>query len=92
MELKIISSEDYNRIIDKIDEVIQILKEQNQESKKGLSEKWLDSSEVLSVLKISSRTLQNYRDQRLIPFSKIGSKIYYKASDIEQYLNDHYSA
>lgn len=92
MELKIISSEDYNRIIDKIDEVIQILKEQNKESKKGLSEKWLDSSEVLSVLKISSRTLQNYRDQRLIPFSKIGSKIYYKASDIEKYLNDHYSA
>jgi len=63
-------------------------------SKKKLSpieEVWLDTSEAARVLKVSTRTLQNYRDYGTLPFSKIGSKIYFKASDIENLLTEHYS-
>jgi excisionase family DNA binding protein len=52
--------------------------------------KWLSSDDVCNLLLISKRTLQNYRDRGIIPFAQIGRKIYYKASDIEEYLSNHY--
>jgi predicted DNA-binding transcriptional regulator AlpA len=57
-----------------------------------LTKKWLSSDQVCKILGISSRTLQNYRDQRLLPFSQpIGKrKIYYKAADIQEYLESYY--
>lgn len=51
-------------------------------------DKWIDNQDVCMLLKISKRTLQYYRDNRIIPFSRIGSKCYYKVSDIEKLLSD----
>ncbi len=52
---------------------------------------WLDNQEFMQLLKISKRTAQNYRDAGLISFSQIGSKIYYKLSDVEDLLKKHYN-
>jgi excisionase family DNA binding protein len=52
--------------------------------------KWLSSEEVCHLLMISKRTLQSYRDREILPFAQIGRKIYYKASDIDDYLDRHY--
>lgn len=38
---------------------------------------WLNSAEVLEVLRISKRTLQEYRDKKRIEFAKMGGRIYY---------------
>ena len=46
-----------------------------------------DNKQVCELLKISSRTLQTYRDTGVLPFSQIGRKCYYKAIDIEQFIN-----
>jgi hypothetical protein len=51
---------------------------------------WMTGDQVCLLLRISKRSLQNYRTQRILPFSQIGRKIYYKASDIETYLESHY--
>ena len=51
---------------------------------------WLSGDELCKLLRVSKRTLQNYRDKRVIPFSQIGRKIYYKYSDIVDYLELHY--
>jgi len=48
---------------------------------------WLDNEAVCQLLHISKRTLQSHRDNGTIPFSQIGHKCYYKASDIEQIIN-----
>ena len=53
-------------------------------------DEWLDSKEVCSQLRISSRTIQNYRDRGIIPYSQFGSKIYYKRSDIQAHLEKNY--
>ncbi|MBN2776537.1 MAG: helix-turn-helix domain-containing protein [Bacteroidales bacterium] len=55
-----------------------------------LSDRWLDNQDILLLLKISKRTLQAYRDERKIPFSQVGNKIYYKASDVEKFLKKNY--
>ncbi|KAA6345142.1 hypothetical protein EZS27_007256 [termite gut metagenome] len=48
-------------------------------------EKWLTGNDVCELLQISSRSLQSYRDNGTLPYSQIGHKYYYKASDIEQF-------
>jgi len=42
------------------------------------------------MLGISKRTLQNYRDQRRIPFYQTGRKIYYKITEVDAFLEQHH--
>ena len=51
-------------------------------------ENWLDSQEVCLLLGFSKRTLQYYRSSGWLAYSQIGSKIYYKSSDIERIIAD----
>ena len=46
--------------------------------------------EVCSRLRLSTRTLQDYRDSGTIAYCKIGSKILYRQSDIQAMLERHY--
>ncbi|HNP91345.1 MAG: helix-turn-helix domain-containing protein [Parabacteroides sp.] len=52
------------------------------------SSEWLDNQDVCSLLNVSKRTLQYYRNTGKISFSQINNKCYYKASDVEKLLND----
>lgn len=52
-------------------------------------EDWITGPVVEDMLNISRRTLQNWRDNGTIPFSKKGNKIYYRRSDIEAMLAAH---
>jgi hypothetical protein len=54
-------------------------------------ETFLDNQEFLLLMKISKRTAQTWRDEGKIPFSQVGSKIYYKLSDVEKLLQEHYN-
>lgn len=51
---------------------------------------WLTSDEVCHLLSISKRTLSSYRSRGIIPYAQIARKIYFKASDIDDYLDAHY--
>jgi len=51
---------------------------------------FLDNRQVCKLLKISPRTLQDYRDKRLIAFYKLEGKILYKMSDIHKMLENNY--
>ena len=52
--------------------------------------KWLDQQEACQLLNISKRTLQQYRDDGLIPFIKLERKILFRESDIVKVLEDNY--
>ena len=53
-------------------------------------ERYLSDKELSEHLRISRRTLQDYRDQGRIPFYQLGGKILYKESDIQRVLDDGY--
>ncbi|GAB6961169.1 helix-turn-helix domain-containing protein [Prevotella aurantiaca JCM 15754] len=55
-------------------------------------EVYLTGEEVCSQLRLSIRTLQEYRNLGTLPFYKIGGKILYKQSDIQTMLEKHYNA
>jgi hypothetical protein len=50
---------------------------------------WLDNDAVAAMLKVSKRTLQSWRDERLLKFSQVGRQIYYNREDIDQMLQKH---
>lgn len=53
-------------------------------------EHFLTGKEVCERLYISPRTLQDYRDKRIIPYTQFAGKILYKASDLEKMLEGNY--
>jgi hypothetical protein len=46
------------------------------------NEKLLDRQDILQMFPISVRTLQYWRTKGVLPYSKIGGKIFYKLSDV----------
>ena len=52
-----------------------------------LNELWLDKYDVLIQMHISGRTLQIWRKEGILPYSKIRGKIYYLRQDIIDLLN-----
>jgi len=52
--------------------------------------KWLNGDAVMRKLGISRRTLQTYRDNRILPYSVVGGKFYYCIRDIEDMMKNNY--
>ena len=78
----------FSEVLDKLESMEKKLEQIAKQS--PLEETWLDNQEVAKFLRVTPRTLQNYRDQGILPFSQVGSKIYYRASGIKKHLEDHY--
>ena len=54
-------------------------------------EVYLIGDKVCKLSRLSPRTLQDYRDNSMIAYCKIGGKILYKQSDIQAMLERHYN-
>ena len=53
-------------------------------------ERYLSDVEVSHRLKVSRRTLQDYRDNGTLPYFKLGGKVLYRESDLEALLQKCY--
>jgi hypothetical protein len=86
MELTVLTKEQYQEIINRLDAINEKFKKIEQPA----SEKFMDNAEFLSLMKVSKRTAQTWRDEGKISFSQVGNKIYYSLSDVEALLKHHY--
>ncbi|WGQ11380.1 helix-turn-helix domain-containing protein [Pedobacter gandavensis] len=84
MQIEILSKEE---LLQFKSELIQEIK-QAIKSDDAPAKQWLRSSEVRTLLKISSGTLQNLRIKGILPYEKIGGIFYYAYSDIVQLLGE----
>lgn len=50
----------------------------------------LTDKEVAHLLKVSRRTLKDYRNNGILPYTQVGGKILYRTSDIERTLMKGY--
>ena len=87
MEAIILSKEQFDSLISKINEIHEKLNAMTPPKQ----EVFLDNEELIAMLKISRRTAQTWRDEGKISFSQVGSKIYYKLSDVEKTMQDLYN-
>ncbi len=54
-------------------------------------EELLDNQDLLQMLKISHRSLQRYRSSGKLPYYTISGKLYYKLSDVHQFVRDSFN-
>ena len=76
-----------DELIQEVKAVKEICMNRFQENKNG--EEWLSSEEVKSILGVSAKTWQKYRNERRIPFSQFGRKIYVRKTDLENFMENH---
>jgi excisionase family DNA binding protein len=53
-------------------------------------ERYLNDKEVAARLRVSRRTMQDYRNDGRIPYYQLGGKLLYKESDIQRMLDEGY--
>ena len=86
-----IEADDMQVVLSAISGVSKRIKEVAQ-TRKALfgGEHFLTGKEVSERLYVSPRTLHDYRDRRIIPYTQFAGKILYKVSDLEKLLEDNY--
>ncbi len=55
-----------------------------------LADEWVDNERVMSILKISKKTLQHMRDKGDLAYSQVKGKLYYRISDVREMLEENY--
>lgn len=48
----------------------------------------LDNQDVMHLLKVSTRSLQRYRSSGRLPYYTISGKLYYKLTDVHQFIRE----
>ncbi|MFZ4799729.1 MAG: helix-turn-helix domain-containing protein [Bacteroidia bacterium] len=71
----------------KLESLEKILQDKTEQE---INSQWIESIKIPKILGISLKTWQTYRDKRLIPFSQVGSKIFVKRADLENFMESHY--
>ena len=88
MEVITMDSKAYQDLVDKINKIADYVISKNENSKVPEQEIWLDSQEVANLLRISTKTLQRLRKDKLISYTILRGRCLYKLSEIERGLNE----
>ena len=77
--------------MEQLDTMLDGIESMNEKSKASFgNERFLTDKEVSAWLKVSRRTLQDYRNNGMVSYYQLGGKILYKESDIERMLLANY--
>lgn len=80
------------RIIERFDLLSEHIAQADKTRSSVDGEELLDNQDILQMLKISGRSLQRYRSSGRLPYYTISGKIYYKLSDVHQFIRDSFTA
>ncbi|WP_160069126.1 helix-turn-helix domain-containing protein [Sphingobacterium bovisgrunnientis] len=81
-----------NRIMEHFDFLKENLSEIQNKRISIDGEELLDNQDLLQLLKISHRSLQRYRSIGKLPYYTISGKLYYKLSDVHQFIRDSFNS
>jgi len=89
MEVITIESQAFKDLQTKINTIAKFVTAIQSKSEEQPEDGWVDSYEVCTFLKISSKTLQRLRATSAITFSRIRGKNFYRISEIERLMNNN---
>ena len=91
MEVITIDSQAFKELMAKINTIAKLVIAINAKNEEHPEEEdgWVDSYEICTFLKISSRTLQRLRTEGAITFSRIRGKNYYRISELQRLLQNN---
>jgi len=88
MDVITIESQAYKELVTKINSIAKFVIDHQDDDTTNPDDMWVDSYEVCTFLKISERTLQRLRSNRIISYSVISGKSYYTIAEIKRMLNE----
>ncbi|AIM38364.1 excisionase [Sphingobacterium sp. ML3W] len=80
------------RIMDRFDILGEHIDDVQKQRNSIDGEELLDNQDLLQMLKISNRSLQRYRSIGKLPYYTISGKLYYKLSDVHQFIRESFTA
>lgn len=87
LQMAVVPQSFLNKMEQKLESLEKILQDKTEQE---INSQWIESIKIPKILGISLKTWQTYRDKRLIPFSQVGSKIFVKRADLENFMESHY--
>lgn len=79
------------RIMERFDVLKQHIIDMQKQRNTIDGEELLDNQDLLQMLKISHRSLQRYRSSGKLPYYTISGKLYYKLSDVHQFIRESFN-
>ena len=74
------------KIMERLDSIEESIKIKKQEVHPLDGDKLLDNQDMCQLLGISKRTLARYRQKKLVRYYTIRGRVWYKASEIAEFL------
>ncbi len=81
-----ISSEMFDCIIDRLDRLKDMLESLVRQRQCFEGDTLLDNSDMCRLLNITKRTLARYRQKKLVRYYMIDRKVFYRASEVEEFM------
>ncbi len=76
----------FRRVMERFDRIDEKLHMKKQEVHPFDGDKLLDNQDMCLLMGISKRTLARYRQKKLIRFYQISGRVWYKASEVADFL------
>lgn len=86
MTMIMVPEEEWRNLHETLEQIVDLITRRNADDS---GSEWIESEDARKILGVSPKTWQNYRDQRIIPFSQIGRKIYVNRADLDAFLQKH---
>lgn len=81
------------KLFDKLDELckdVRVLR--NVDKVLSEDDNLLDNQDLCLLFKVSIRTLQRLRSKNKLPYMLISGKVYYRASDVREFIKERFNA
>lgn len=89
--MEVYTNEDNQELLKTLKDVLSYIEHVMQTHKPLFNgERYLTSEELCSILKISRRSLQDYRNNGILPFIQLPGKILFRESDIKKVLEERF--
>jgi hypothetical protein len=90
MDLIVTSKDDLKHLIDRsVERAVARSLDDFDALSEDATKEWLTNKEAQSFLGLSKATLQRYRDNGILPYSKVRTNIYYRYDDLVAVLEEH---
>ena len=77
----------FHQVMERFDRMENMLRRMNRQTAALEGDKLLDNQDMCELLGVTKRTLARYRQKKLVTYYMIDGRTYYKASEVQEFLN-----
>lgn len=88
MDVITIESRAFKELISKVEMIARFVNQIEQTTQINIDDEWVDSYDMRTYLNISKRTMQRLRSERLINYTEIRGRYYYKIGEVKRLMNE----